>query len=209
MLSSLIVQPAQLVRTIFKGATWKEQTPHNEVFVTFDDGPIPEVTPWVLDEADRWNAKLTFFCVGENAKKHPDVLQEVLRRGHKVGNHTFNHIKAWSYKRHFYFDNIKKASQYLDTNLFRPPHGLIYPWYINPIKKNLHFDKVVLWDILTCDYDNRLSGDEVFNHVKQYLRPGSIIVFHDSLKAKKNMQYAFPKTLELIHQRNFKTSIIK
>ncbi len=204
-----MVHPGKLIRNIFNGATWKEQTPYNEVFVTFDDGPIPEVTPWVLDEADRWNAKLTFFCVGENAQKHPDVLKEVLWRGHKVGNHTFNHIKAWNTKKQFYFDNIKKASEYLDTNLFRPPHGQIYPWYISTIKKELQFDKVIMWDILTCDYDKRLSGKEVFNNVQKHLSPGAIIVFHDSLKAMKNMQYAFPKTLELIEKQNLKTSVIQ
>ncbi len=204
-----MVHPGKLVRKIFNAATWKEQTPLNEVFVTFDDGPIPEVTPWVLDEADRWNAKITFFCVGENAQKHPDVLQEVIRRGHKVGNHTFNHIKAWNTKKQYYFNNIKKASEYIETNLFRPPHGQIYPWYIKDIKKELHFDKVIMWDILTCDYDKKLSGDEVFKHVETYLSPGAIIVFHDSLKAQKNMQYAFPKTLELLQKRNLKTSVIR
>ncbi len=203
-----MVHPNQLIRKLFNGTTWKEQTSDNEVFVTFDDGPIPEVTPWVLDEADKWGAKLTFFCVGENAYKHPDVLNEVIHRGHKIGNHTYNHIKAWSNNKQYYFNNIQKASEYLNTNLFRPPHGQIYPWYINPIKTQLHFEKIIMWDILTCDYDKNLSGEQVFNHVQKHISPGSIIVFHDSLKAMKNMQYAFPKTLELIQNRNFKARSI-
>ncbi len=203
----LMIQPSFLLSGIFKGATWSEKTDKNEVFVTFDDGPIPEVTPWVLDEADKWNAKLTFFCVGENVFKHPDVYEEVLRRGHAVGNHTYNHIKAWSYNRKDYFDNIEKASQFIDSKLFRPPHGMLYPSYIKLLKEK--FDKVIMWNVLSRDYNRKLSGKAVFKNVEGYVKPGSIIVFHDSLKAEKNMKYAFPKTLELINKKGYITSTIK
>ncbi len=203
----LMIQPSFLLSGIFKGATWSEKTDSNEVFVTFDDGPIPEVTPWVLDEADKWNAKLTFFCVGENVFKHPDVYKEVLRRGHKVGNHTYNHIKAWSYSKDEYFNNIEKASTFIETNLFRPPHGMLYPSYIKLLKEK--FDKVIMWDVLSRDYNRKLSGKSVYKNVEKYVKPGSIIVFHDSLKAEKNMKYAFPKTLELINKKGYITSSIK
>jgi peptidoglycan/xylan/chitin deacetylase (PgdA/CDA1 family) len=202
-----MIHPTLPIRKLFNGATWKEQTSQNEVFVTFDDGPIPEVTPWVLDEADRWNAKLTFFCVGENVHKHKDVYEEVIRRGHRVGNHTYNHIPAWKCSNKDYFNNITKASQHIHSNLFRPPHGQLYPWYMRQLKKN--FSKIVMWDILSRDYDKQCSGQQVFNNINRYLCPGSIIVFHDSLKAEKNMKYAFPKTLELIQNKGYKTSIIK
>jgi peptidoglycan/xylan/chitin deacetylase (PgdA/CDA1 family) len=202
-----MIHPTFPIRKLFNGATWKEQTSQNEVFVTFDDGPIPEVTPWVLDEADRWNAKLTFFCVGENVHKHKDVYEEVIRRGHRVGNHTYNHIPAWKCSSKDYFNNITKASQHIHSKLFRPPHGQLYPWYMRQLKKD--FSKIVMWDILSCDYDKHCSGQQVFNNVNRHLRPGSIIVFHDSLKAEKNMKYAFPKTLELIQNKGYNTNIIK
>ncbi|MCW3806088.1 polysaccharide deacetylase family protein [Plebeiibacterium marinum] len=202
-----MVHPNYALRKIFNGATWLEQTSQNEVFVTFDDGPIPEVTPWVLDEADKWGAKLTFFCVGENVHKHPDVYQEVLKRGHAVGNHTYNHIKAFSYSKKDYFKNIDKASELIETTLFRPPHGYLYPWYVKPLKKK--FEKIVMWDILSRDYDQDFNKESVFVNVEKYLRPGAVIVFHDSLKAEKNMKYAFPKTLELINKRNYTASSIR
>jgi len=202
-----MVHPGNLVRKIFSGATWKEQTSQNEVFVTFDDGPVPEVTPWVLDEADKWNAKLTFFCVGDNAFKYPDIYQEVINRGHKVGNHTYNHLKAWKTSKKEYFDNIAKASQYIQSNLFRPPYGQLYPWYTKRLK--MDFDKIIMWDILSCDFNQQLTGEEVFTNVEKHLEPGSIIVFHDSIKSMKNMQYAFPKTMELIAKRDYKAQLIK
>lgn len=195
------------IQNLFKGVTWQEQTSRDEVFVTFDDGPIPEVTPWVLDEADKWNAKLTFFCVGENAYKHPDILQEVIKRGHAIGNHTYNHLRAWKTKREDYFNNIRKTSELIDSALFRPPHGQLYPSYIQ--KLNDEGYKTIMWSILSCDYNARLSGEKVFNNVKKYLAPGAIIVFHDSLKAEKNMKYAFPKTLELIASKNLKAKTLQ
>lgn len=202
-----MIQPHSLIKSFFKGATWREQTSQNEVFVTFDDGPIPHITPWVLNEADKWNAKLTFFCVGENVQKYPEIYQEILKRGHQVGNHTYNHIRAWQHKKLAYFNNIDKATKLIDSKLFRPPHGQLYPWYIKQLQEK--FNKIVMWDILSFDYNQDISGQKVFNNVKNNLRQGSIIVFHDSVKAEKNMKYAFPKTLELITERNYKTSIIK
>ncbi|TLX73033.1 polysaccharide deacetylase family protein [Labilibacter sediminis] len=202
-----MIQPHSLIKSFFKGATWHEQTSQNEVFVTFDDGPIPDITPWVLNEADMWNAKLTFFCVGENVFKYPEIYQEILRKGHQVGNHTYNHMRGWQHNKETYFKNIDKAADLIDSDLFRPPHGQIYPWYMKPLKDK--FKKVVMWDILSFDYNHKLAGEKVFNNVKRNLKPGSIIVFHDSVKAEKNMKYAFPKTMELIAERKYKTSIIK
>ncbi len=199
--------PERILHSIYKGATWHEDTIDQEVFITFDDGPIPEITPWVLDQADKWNAKICFFCVGENVSKYPEIYNEVLKRGHQVGNHTYNHMQAWRNNRTDYFANIQKASELIDSPLFRPPHGQLYPWYIKTLKND--FQKIVMWNVLSRDYNQRLSGKTVFNNVKRSLKPGSIIVFHDSLKAARNMKYAFPKTMELLAQKNYKTGIIK
>ncbi len=199
------MQPHKLFSKIFRQATWQEDESKNEVFITFDDGPIPEVTPWVLDEADKWNAKLTFFCVGDNVRKHPDVFAEVIKRGHAVGNHTFNHLRGWACDKETYFKNIDKATELIQSQYFRPPHGQIYPKYQKELKER--FKKIVMWSLLTYDYDQKKSGEQVFRTVKRHLQPGSIIVFHDSLKAEKRMRYAFPKTLELIAERGLKTQV--
>ena len=202
-----MVRPPLLAKAFFRGVTWRVKNTKKEVFITFDDGPVPEVTPWVLDEADKWNVKLTFFCIGDNVRKHPDVYDEVVRRGHRVGNHTFNHLNAWKVGTKEYFRNIDKAEKMIESDLFRPPYGKLYPWYVNRLKGK--FGKIVMWDILSKDYDRNISGEQVFGNVKENLREGSIIVFHDSLKAEKNMKYAFPKTLELIAQKGYKTQVIK
>ncbi len=202
-----MVRPPILAKYLMPQLTWCCSNSGSNVFLSFDDGPIPEVTPWVLDEADKWGAKLTFFCVGENVCRYPELYQEIIKRGHRVGNHTYNHLKAWGTNKKTYFDNINKASEVIESNLFRPPHGLIYPWYIAKLRPN--FDKIVMWDVLSKDYDNNLSGSQVFANVKRYLRPGSIVVFHDSLKAEKNMKYAFPKTLEMIAQMGLTTRVIE
>ncbi len=201
-----MVCPPLPFRLLFPGTTWRVKDDNN-VYITFDDGPIPNITPWVLDEADRWNVKLTFFCVGENVYKHPDIYNEILNRGHRVGNHTYNHMKAFSNKRRDYFINIEKASNLIKTNLFRPPHGQLYPWYIPKLKKD--FSKIVMWDVLSKDYDRSLSATDVFNNIRNNVRSGSVIVFHDSIKAEKNMKYAFPKTMELLTKSGYYSEIIK
>ncbi|MGQ1785284.1 MULTISPECIES: polysaccharide deacetylase family protein [unclassified Saccharicrinis] len=202
-----MVRPPFIAKILLRGATWRQENAGNDVFVTFDDGPIPGITPWVLDEAERWYAKLTFFCVGENVHKHADIFQEIIDRGHGVGNHTYNHMQAWKADKKSYFDNMDQASHLIKSRLFRPPHGQLYPWYMKDIKRE--FDKVVMWDILCKDYDAKLSPTQVFDNIKNNIRPGSIIVFHDSLKAEKNMKYAFPKTLEMIAEKGLTTRVIK
>ncbi len=202
-----MVKPPFFLRTLFPGCLWRNKTDKKEVYLTFDDGPVPEVTPWVLDEADKWNAKLTFFCVGENVYRYPELFQEVKRRGHQVGNHTYNHLKAWKTNEASYFENIEKAQDLIGSTLFRPPYGQWYLWYTK--KAKMQFSQVVMWDILTKDYDRRLSGEQVFNHVKKHLRPGSVVVFHDSVKASENMKYAFSKTLEWINKMGYTTRVIQ
>ncbi len=206
-LINIMIQPHKFLSKVFKQATWEEDDSKNEVFITFDDGPIPEVTPWVLDEADKWNAKLTFFCVGDNVRKYPDVFNEVLKRGHAVGNHTFNHLRGWACNKETYFENVDKASEYIQSDYFRPPHGQIFPWYQDELKKR--FKKIVMWSLLSYDYDPDRTGKQVFKTVEKRIKPGSVIVFHDSLKAQERMRYAFPKTLELIAQKGYKTQVFK
>ena len=163
------------------------------VYLTFDDGPIPEVTPWVLDVLDRYGVKATFFMVGDNVRKHPDVFRMVVERGHRIGNHTFNHIQGLRYLTKNYLANVEKAARYIPSDLFRPPHGhMRIPQTLCLTRKY----RVVMWDVVTRDYSPHMTPQGVLNVVKRYTRNGSVIVFHDSLKAERNMREAMPKAIE-------------
>lgn len=176
---------------------------HSEktVYLTFDDGPIPEVTPWVLDILDRYGIKATFFCVGDNVRKYPDVYRMILERGHRVGNHTFNHIQGIRTWTKNYVANVKKAAELIDSTLFRPPHGhMRYPQILFLRK---HY-KIIMWDVVTRDYSPHMTPNGVFNVIKRYTRDGSIIVFHDSLKAEHNMREALPRSIEWLLQQGYR-----
>ena len=163
------------------------------VYLTFDDGPIPEVTPWVLDMLDRFGVKATFFMVGDNVRKHPDIYQMVVDRGHRIGNHTFNHIQGWRYWTKNYLANVAKAAEYIPSDLFRPPHGhMRIPQTLLLQRKY----RVIMWDVVTRDYSPHMTPEGVLQVVKRYTRNGSVIVFHDSLKSERNMRVAMPQAVE-------------
>ena len=173
----IIEQPAFFLRWLYPHALWRMDPSERAVYLTFDDGPIPEATPWVLDVLDRYGVKATFFMVGDNIRKHPDVFEMVKARGHRLGNHTFNHISGHLHGIGSYVRNVERANEYLHTDLFRPPHGWMkWKQYFAILR---HY-KVVMWDVVTRDYSKRLNADEVFANVRRYARPGSIITFHDS-----------------------------
>lgn len=202
----LIEQPPKIYRLFFPGAMWLKPIKNKKtVYLTFDDGPIPEITPWVLDVLDEFDVKATFFCVGDNVRKYPDVYQMILDRGHQVGNHTFNHlqgIRTWSKR---YIENSFLASEYIKSDLFRPPHGHVrIPQYF---KLRKHF-KIVMWDVVTRDYSKLLTPDQVLDNVKKYTRDGSVIVFHDSFKAEKNMKYALPRSLKWLKEQGYTFELV-
>ena len=176
------------------------------VYLTFDDGPIPEATPFILEVLAKYDIKATFFMVGDNVRKHPEVYRQVVEAGHRIGNHTFNHIGGFKHSISFYSNNAEKANEYLHTNLFRPPHGLmrrtVY-WWIN--RKY----KIIMWDLVTRDYSKWMTGEDVFNNVKRYVRNGSIITFHDSLKSIEKLHYALPKTLEWLKKEGYEFKIFE
>lgn len=177
------------------------------VYLTFDDGPIPEATPFILDTLDRFNAKATFFMVGENAFKYPHLLEEVRRRGHQVGNHTYNHLSGMRHFTWTYLANIKKADEILHTRLFRPPHGWIRTVQYRVLR---HVGiKVVMWDVVTRDYSRLLTADDVLNNVKRYTRPGSIITFHDSLKSIDKLKHALPESLAWLQKQGYEFRTIE
>lgn len=196
----LIEQPAKFLRWIYPTALWRMNPTEKSVYLTFDDGPIPEVTPWVLDVLDRYGVKATFFMVGENAAKHPEVFEMVKARGHRIGNHTYNHIGGMRHGISSYVANVDKANELLRTNLFRPPHGWM-KWEQFLFVRSSY--KVVMWDLVTRDYSTHLNGCDVLLNVRRYARPGSIITFHDSLKSLDKLLYALPRAIEWLQAQGY------
>ena len=170
------------------------------VYLTFDDGPIPEATPFILDTLRHYGVKATFFMVGDNVRKYPELFERVKAEGHRIGNHTMNHFSSFRHWTTTYVINVYQANEYLHSNLFRPPHGWmrhsVYYW----IKK---YYRVVMWDVVTRDYSNRLTDQDVVANVKEYPRNGSIITFHDSLKSIDKLQTALPESLEWLKEQGY------
>jgi peptidoglycan/xylan/chitin deacetylase (PgdA/CDA1 family) len=195
-----IEQPPRIIRALYPKAIWRMNPNEKAVYLTFDDGPIPEITPWVLDVLDHHEIKATFFMVGDNVRKYPDTFRMVVERGHRIGNHTFNHIRGFEYPTDDYLANTDKANETMKTDLFRPPHGHMRWAQYHVLKK---YYKIIMWDLVTRDYSKRVNREQVFEIVKRYTRNGSIITFHDSLKAEKNMKYALPRSIEWLKEQGY------
>lgn len=195
-----LIKTPQFVRNLFPNYTWRIPGAEKRVFLTFDDGPIPEVTPWVLEQLRQYDAKATFFCVGENINKHTEVFQQVRAAGHSVGNHTYNHLNGWASDNVPYFHNVRNNASLTHSVLFRPPYGRLKPKQAQFLQR--HY-RVVMWDVLSGDFDTNLSGEQCYQNVIQHVEPGSIVVFHDSLKAMDRLQYALPKVLQYLSAQGY------
>lgn len=197
----LIEQPPLLYRILFPEAIWRiKRKKQRVVYLTFDDGPIPEVTPWVLDTLDKYGIKATFFMVGDNARRHPWLVDDIKKRGHSYGNHTMHHLQGFKVTTLRYMRDITEANDYIDSTLFRPPHGLMRWSQAKAIKDRYN---IVMYDLVTRDYSYKLNGEEVLANVRHYVRNGSIIVFHDSLRAEHNLKYALPKAIEWLKSEGY------
>lgn len=194
-----------ILKPLASDLVWDIRTSKKEVFLTFDDGPIPEVTPLVLDILDSYNAKGTFFCVGENVERNPQVFQEVIDRGHAVGNHTYKHENGWRTTQLSYLKSAVKCSQLVDSVLFRPPYGRIRKQQANTLKKRFN---LIMWDVLSGDFDVNRTADECYSGLVRYTKPGSVVVFHDSLKAKDRVLEALPKYLEFLANEGYSCEIL-
>jgi peptidoglycan/xylan/chitin deacetylase (PgdA/CDA1 family) len=179
---------------------WEVPVRDKKIFLTFDDGPIPDVTPWVLDTLKQFQALATFFCVGDNVGKHPDVFQELKQSGNLIGNHTYNHLKAWKTKRDAYLLNIARCNDLVNSHLFRPPHGQITPQLARIIGKEY---RIIMWSILSRDFDPQVSPYQCLKNSVEQSKPGTIIVFHDSLKARKQLEYTLPRYLEHFSKQGY------
>ena len=201
-----IEQPPQFIRRLYPRACWRMNASEKSVYLTFDDGPIPEVTPWVLDVLDKYHIKATFFMVGDNVRKHPDEYKMVVERGHRIGNHTYNHLKGIEELTERYIANIDKADCYLSTDLFRPPHGLMRMDQYRALSERY---RIIMWDLVTRDYNPKLNGRQILRKVKQYARNGSIITFHDSLRSVHNLHYALPRAIEWLMQEGYEFKVFE
>lgn len=191
----------RLVQALLPGYTWRmPDLAEPTIYLTFDDGPIPEVTPWVLDSLRAYGAHATFFCVGENAERHPDLLKQVLAEGHSVGNHTFNHLNGWKTSTLTYAHNVRRCARAVPSRLFRPPYGKLRPQQSVWLRR--HF-QIVMWDVLSGDYDTQFSPQQCLRHVTHHARPGSIVLMHDSLKAERNLRQLLPAALQFFREKGW------
>ena len=194
-LQKMRIKPPQIIRKLFPSFIWNFPDEKDGIFITFDDGPRPEVTPWVLDLLDKYNAKATFFCIGKNVEMFPELFEEVKRRGHAVGNHSYSHVKGWGMHTGDYVRDIDIAGDMIRSNLFRPPYARIGTNQARVLGERY---KIIMWDIISRDYNQALSGDACARNVIPHLEPGAIIVFHDSIKCSRNLFEALPQVLEAI-----------
>lgn len=202
----LIERPPLFYRLLFPEGLWRlKRKKRKVVYLTFDDGPVPEVTPWVLDTLDRHGVKATFFMVGDNVARNPELFEEVKRRGHSYGNHTMHHLQGMHVSTYRYLHDITEANDLIDSPLFRPPHGLLR-WKQSKIIKDRY--NIIMYDLVTRDYSKKLTPDKVFANVRRYARNGSIIVFHDSLKAERNMKAVLPQAIEWLKARGYEFEVL-
>lgn len=180
--------------------TWSFNGELRKVYLTFDDGPTPEVTDWVLEQLWIFNAKATFFSIGRNVEHYPDIFHRILDEGHSVGNHTYSHLKGWSTKNRAYFEDIEMARQLIDSDLFRPPYGRITPSQVSEVVNRY---RIIMWDVLSYDYNRKVPHGQIIRNVCSHVRSGSIIVFHDSRKSRDNLYHSLPKVLEFLRENKF------
>lgn len=199
-----------VAKMMFPNFIWDIATSEKIIYLTFDDGPTPEITNWTLKTLKDYNAKATFFCIGKNIERHPDIFQNILNEGHAIGNHTNNHFKGWKTKTNDYLENIAECQKVIDSNiqqslivnLFRPPYGQITP---KQGKKLIELGyNIIMWDVLSFDWETEVAEETCLKNVILNTTKGSIVVFHDSVKASKNMQYALPKVLEYFSKKGFR-----
>lgn len=199
-----------LLPILFPQLLWHRPTKERVIYLTFDDGPVPDETNWVLGELRKYRAKATFFCVGDNIRKHPEIFQDILQEGHSIGNHTFNHLNAWKTDENTYRQNIALCQEIIHQFsgpskecklLFRPPYGRISPSLIHQLKP---FYEIVMWDVLSGDYRHDISPEDCLQNTLKHIRKGSIVVFHDSPKAFRNLSFTLPRLLAHFSQQGYR-----
>jgi peptidoglycan/xylan/chitin deacetylase (PgdA/CDA1 family) len=194
------IKTPELLKRIYPNQIWSFPTSEKKIYLTFDDGPTPSITETVLKELKKYSAKATFFLVGQNADRSPELVSLIDAEGHAIGNHTYRHLNGWQVSTKSYLKDVLKCQEIVQTKLFRPPYGRITR---SQTRFMTHRYKVIMWDVLSGDFDTTITKERVLKNVLQNTKPGSIIVFHDSVKAADRMQYALPRVLEYFSKRNF------
>ncbi len=189
-----------LIRKTYYSLIWDLRNGQKEVYLTFDDGPAPSITEKVLDILDSYDARATFFCIGKNVEMFPEIYSRILEKGHAVGNHTYSHLKGWKMNNKEYYGDIELAGSLIRSNLFRPPYGKIKR---NQLKYLRHYYNIIMWDVLSMDFNEKISREKCLSIVLKNVRPGSIIVFHDSVKASERMLYALPRVLDILSKKHY------
>ena len=190
-----------LLPLLFPSLTWNIRQKEKILYLTFDDGPVPEVTPWVLHELSKYNARATFFCIGDNVRKHPEIYQQIIASGHLTGNHTQHHLSGWNVKHDIYIQDVEAAAVFIKSSLFRPPYGRITPSIIKRLKSTY---KIIMWDVLSYDFDVTRTAEYCAKKVIGSAHKGSIIVFHDSIKAEPRLKRALPDVLKHFHEQGYR-----
>jgi peptidoglycan-N-acetylglucosamine deacetylase len=198
----LVNTPWWVKRWVYPAYLWSMPRTEKKIYLSFDDGPHPVATPFILDELKKYNAKASFFCIGKNVAAHPDVYARILADGHATGNHTYDHVNGWKTSDRVYFDSINRAATYIDTKLFRPPYGRITRFQGRQVQERLGL-RVVMWSVLSADFDPAITPLECWNNVKRSAGNGSIVVFHDSEKAMERMKFALSQTLSYFSAKGF------
>ena len=201
-----IEQVPEFVRNLYPQALWRMNPDEKAVYLTFDDGPIPVVTPWVVDQLGRYGIKATFFMVGDKVHKFPQEYMQVVENGHRIGNHTYNHLKGLFTKTSDYIENVDQADAFLHSDLFRPPHGILRQSQYKELSKRY---QLVMWDLVTRDYSLSLYGEDVLANVKRLVRNGSIITFHDSIRSESNLKYALPRAIDWLLEQGYEFKVFK
>jgi peptidoglycan-N-acetylglucosamine deacetylase len=184
----------------FPAAIWRIPEEHKTVYLTFDDGPVPGITPWVLKLLNEQNIKATFFAVGENVFRYPEIFEQILEDGHAVGNHTYRHLQGLKSGNLSYFKDVERANDLIGSNLFRPPHGWLKQAQYQLLSQKY---KIIMWDVISCDYNRNITKEEVLHNVLHYTRSGSIVTFHDSYKAEENLRWVLPRAIEALKAEGY------
>lgn len=207
-----LIRPSYLIEKLYSPAVWRMGKNQKKIYLTFDDGPVPEITNWVLDLLKEKNIRATFFCVGDNVKKNPELFQRILSEYHQIGNHTYNHMNGWKANKEQYIENVQLCEELFENypinsskKLFRPPYGKLKKSQITNLRSNY---SIIMWDVLSGDYDKNTSPEKCLNNVTEYTRNGSIIVFHDSYKAEKNLKYALPLFIDHAIKKGFEFAVL-
>lgn len=215
------VKTNRVIKKLFSNYVWDIPNNENKIYLTFDDGPTPEITTWVLDQLEQYNAKATFFCIGKNIEQHPEIFKKIVESGHATGNHTFNHLNGWKTEDKKYIENFELCETTisnlqseinpdisgLKSKIFRPPYGKIKRVQAKKLRQKGY--KIIMWDVLSADFDQSITKEKCLNNVISNTQSGSIIVFHDSVKAFKNLEYVLPRVLQYLAENNFSFETIK